>query len=297
MNGRKIPGPDPGSPAAMGGVAALPTIVVPIHDAVRELEACLASLHRTLPSDAKVILIDDASTDARIQPLLRDWASRAGITWRVETQARNLGFVATVNRGMMLAGGDVVLLNSDTVTTPGWLDGLQRCLDSDPRIATATPWTNNGEIASLPRFCAVNPVPADPDAIARVIAACGTPVYPELPTAVGFCMAIRRAAIEALGAFDEQRFGLGYGEENDFSMRAREGGWRNVLCDDVYVVHVGGRSFGPKGLAPGEASMQRLLARHPDYLHLVREFIAADPLAARRNELVEALTETGIRLG
>jgi GT2 family glycosyltransferase len=198
---------------------------------------------------------------------------------------------------MRRAAGDVVLLNSDTEVTTGWLQGLQRCLGSDSSIATATPWTNNGEIASLPRFCAANPPPRDREAVAACIGGAGRPTYPELPTAVGFCMAIARRAIERIGLFDETRFGRGYGEENDFSMRARQAGMRNVLCDDVYVVHLGGRSFGPLGLKPDAGSMQRLLAVHPDYLTRVQAFIEADPLAERRREIVGALKRADIALG
>ena len=125
----------------------------------------------------------------------------------------------------------------------------------------------------------------------------GPPVYPELPTAVGFCMAIARRAIDRVGLFDEARFERGYGEENDFSLRARAAGLRNVLCDDVYVVHLGGRSFGPLGLRPDQTSMQRLLDRHPDYLELVHDFIEADPLAARREGILGALARAGLTLG
>jgi len=217
--------------------------------------------------------------------------------WVFRSNRENLGFVATANLGMRMGDGHVVLLNSDTEVTPGWLDGLRRCLDSDPRIATATPWTNNGEIASLPNFCTPNPPPPDPTRVAEVIAACGAPVYPELPTAVGFCMAISRAAIDRIGLFDAEVFGRGYGEENDFSMRAVEAGMRNVLCDDVYVVHLGGRSFGPLGLRPGEESMQRLLSLHPGYLEQVRAFIASDPLAPRRQQLLDALNRANLALG
>jgi len=197
---------------------------------------------------------------------------------------------------MQLTSGNVVLLNSDTEVTPGWLEGLQRCLASDPSIATATPWTNNGEIASLPEFCQANPVPPDAAAAAGVIACAGAAIYPDLPTAVGFCVAVSRAAIDRLGLFDETLFGRGYGEENDFSMRAQQAGMRNVLCDDVYVVHLGGRSFGPAGLRPDESSMKRLLSRHPGYLGLVEEFIAGDPLAARRAEILRALERAGVPL-
>jgi GT2 family glycosyltransferase len=110
-------------------------------------------------------------------------------------------------------------------------------------------------------------------------------------------MAISRAAIDALGLFDQELFGLGYGEENDFSMRARHAGMRNVLCDDVYVAHVGGRSFAPRNLRPDASAMQKLLSRHPDYLQLIEDFIAADPLAGRRNELISALRHGGIEIG
>lgn len=267
----------------------LPSVIVPVHNAPRELERCLASLAATLPADAEAIVIDDASSDERVGKVLDHWRAKPGIRWRFVFQQKNLGFVGTVNHGMKITHGDVVLLNSDTEVTTGWLEGLARCLASDSKIATATPWTNNGEIASLPGFCEVNPPPPDREAVARIISETGSASYPELPTAVGFCMAISRHAIEELGFFDEKTFGIGYGEENDFSMRARRAGMRNVLCDDVYVVHIGGRSFGPLGLKPDEGSMQRLLSCHPGYLRQVRAFIEADPLAIRRSELLVAL--------
>ena len=279
------------------GTGRLPAVIIPVHNAADELARCLESVHSTVPAGSEVIVIDDASTDGAVTGLLESWRTRAAPGWRFETNPRNLGFVATANRGMRLATGDIVLLNSDTEVTAGWLQGLHRCLESDASIATATPWTNNGEIASLPCFCAANPVPPNREAVAACIAGTGRPAYPDLPTAVGFCMAIARRAIERVGLFDESRFGRGYGEENDFSMRVRHAGMRNVLCDDVYVVHLGGRSFGPLGLKPGADSMQHLLAVHPDYLALVEAFIGADPLAERRQAIIEALGRAHIPLG
>jgi GT2 family glycosyltransferase len=279
------------------GTGRLPAVIIPVHNAADELARCLESVHSTVPAGSEVIVIDDASTDDAVTHLLESWRTRAGSGWRFETNPRNLGFVATANRGMRLATGDVVLLNSDTEVTTGWLQGLQRCLESDASIATATPWTNNGEIASLPCCCAANPVPPNREAVAVCIAGTGRPAYPDLPTAVGFCMAIARRAIERVGLFDESRFGRGYGEENDFSMRVRHAGMRNVLCDDVYVVHLGGRSFGPLGLKPSADGMQRLLAVHPGYLALVEAFIGADPLAERRQAIIEALGRAHIPLG
>ena len=267
----------------------LPLIIVPVFNALDHIKVCLESITCTVPANARVLLIDDASTDLRVRPVLQSWVNEAKPYRQLLVHEKNQGFVATANRGMRLAATDVVLLNSDTQVTSGWLQHLTDCLGSDPSFATATPWSNNGEIVSIPTFCAPNPVPENPDAIAAAITSCSKPHYPEMPTAVGFCMAISFRAIQRVGLFDEETFGRGYGEENDFCQRAEQAGLRNVLCDNAYVIHHGGASFGPLGLKPDEKSMQRLLAKHPDYRRKVMEFIQTDPLAPRRQEILDCL--------
>jgi len=275
---------------------ALPQIIIPVFNAPDHIEACLKSVERTVPDDTRVLLIDDASTDSSVLPMLRAWKDSKPSHRRLIVQPKNRGFVATANLGMRLAKSDVVLLNSDTEVTPGWLECIGRCLNSDPAIATATPWSNNGEIVSIPTFCAPNPAPLNADGVARAIASCGVAAYPDIPTAVGFCMAISLRAINQVGLFDEFAFGLGYGEENDFCRRAEKAGLRNVVCDDAYVVHHGGASFGPLGIKPDENSMKRLLSKHPDYQRIVEEFIRTDPLAARREEILGCLDRAGVEL-
>lgn len=273
------------------------SVVIPVYNAAEELACCLDSVLESVPAVTEIVIIDDASPDRATRDLLDRWRQAAPRSWKFLAHTENRGFVETANLGMRQTRNDVVLLNSDTVVTPGWLQGLQTCLASDPLIATATPWTNNGEIASMPLFCQVNPVPPNLPAVAEIIANTGLPGYPELPTAVGFCMAVSRRAIDRAGLFDHELFGKGYGEENDFSMRVAGLGMRNVLCDNVYVAHLGGRSFGPTGLQPDEASMKRLLLRHPGYLQIVQAFIEADPLLARRTVLLEALERAGVLMG
>ncbi|MBE9550013.1 MAG: glycosyltransferase family 2 protein [Proteobacteria bacterium] len=271
-----------------------PLVIVPVYNAVAATTACLDALARNLPPGANVLLINDASTDAAISPLLEMY--KQSNNWLLINNPVNLGFVKTANIGLRSAAADAVLLNSDAVVTSDWLPRLQRAAATDPAIATVTPWTNNGEIASLPGFCQANPVPADPEAVARVIAASGPAEYPQLPTAVGFCMLITAKAIRQLGYFDDTTFGLGYGEENDYSRRAVNAGLRNVLCDNAYVCHLGNQSFGPRGLSPGDESMRRLLNCHPDYLEIVGSYISEDPLAKRREKLLAALSAEGVAL-
>jgi GT2 family glycosyltransferase len=264
-------------------------VVIPVYNAATALRRCLDSLLTRLPETAAVILVDDASTDPAIAGVIDGFAAQCPAPCSVLRQPRNRGFVGSANLGMQASTRDVVLLNSDTVVTHGWLERLAACLASDSRIATATPWSNNAEICSLPEFCRANPEPDDPECLARAVVDAGPPRYPDLPTAVGFCMAIRREALAALGDFDEATFGRGYGEENDFCLRAAGHGWRNVLCDDAYVVHQGGASFAASADRPGGAAMDRVLARYPDYNARVSAFIAEDPLGPLRARVLARL--------
>ncbi len=261
-------------------------IVIPVYNAATLLRRCLDALDRHTPvGEAHVTVIDDASPDPQIAPLLDSWRERSPLRPQLLHNPSNLGFVGSVNRGIAATTGDVLLLNADTEVTPDWLRHMRAALAADPRIATVTPFSNNAEICSWPDFCKAAPVPVDSERLARAFAETGTPEYPDLPTAVGFCMLIRRAALQAIGDFDRATFGRGYGEENDFCLRAVAHGWRNVLADNCYVVHAGGGSFAPLGLKPGGDNLARLLARYPRYNAQVAEFIAADPLAGRRAQV------------
>jgi len=260
-------------------------IIVPIHNAADDLARCVDSVLAHTDGDYRLLLIDDASTEAAVRARLADIEGRSLPQVAFFANDANLGFTLTANRGIELAraGSDVVLLNSDTQVTPGWLAALARCARSDPSIGTVTPFSNNAEICSLPRFCENNPWPEDRDAtlMARALALAAAPTYPDLPTGVGFCLYVRRALLDAIGGFDPD-FGLGYGEENDLCLRAAAAGYRNVLCDDAFVLHLGGSSFGNKRRDLAERNMKILLERHPIYLDVVRDFISADPLKPLR---------------
>ena len=258
-------------------------VVVPVYNAPDDLRRCVASVLACTTRPFRLVLIDDASPHTGVRDAFREFEQRGDPRIVLLANPRNAGFTATANRGMTLSRADVVLLNSDTIVTRGWLDSLARCAASDPRIATVTPFSNNAEICSFPRFCEDNgwQDAADAEPVRAALAAVAVPTYPELPTGVGFCMFIRREAIEALGTFD-LAFGAGYGEENDFCLRAARAGWRNVLADDAFVVHLGARSFAGRKSQLGRRNLERLLARHPHYADMVERYIAGDPLRALR---------------
>jgi len=262
-------------------------VVVPVYNAYHALKDCINTLYRHNRHDS-VIWINDDSDDPRISQLLTGYRQQCP-AWTVLKNKKNLGFVQTANIGLKYSKGDTVLLNADTLVSQGWLDRLVDCAQSVPDLATATPWSNNAEICSLPETLHNNPIPKDIDYLAGSLYQQHQPHYPELPTAVGFCMLITAQAKQQVGYFNENVFGYGYGEENDYSLRAVAKGLRNVLVDNAYVAHIGNQSFAEKGLQPNQETMARLLAVHPNYAELIDNFIKKDPLAPIRQSITDKI--------
>lgn len=256
-------------------------IIVPIYNAYDVVKPALLALKQHNLND-DVLLIDDASTDPRIRQLLNEMPRQ----WQVQHNQENLGFVKTANIGLNNSSSHTILLNSDTLVTTAWLERFKQAINNCQDLGTATPWSNNAEICSLPETLKTNPIPEDIDELAEQLALKHQPLYPELPTAVGFCMLITAAAKQQVGSFDEATFGWGYGEENDYSLRVSQAGLRNVLVDNCYVAHIGNQSFQEKDLRPNEETMRRLLKKHPDYLQLIQKFIEKDPLAPTRKSII-----------
>lgn len=265
-------------------------VVIPVY---RGLDQTLRCIHSVLASGNRIpfeiVVIDDASPEPEVTDALRKLAGEERISLLVNDE--NLGFVRSVNRGMALhPDRDAVLLNSDCEVTGDWLDRLVACVAGDATIATATPFSNNATICSYPFSCKENELPqgwslSDLDSLFASENA-GRSVT--IPTAVGSCMYVRRACWNALDGFDAQAFGLGYGEECDFSMRALAAGWKNVLCADVFVFHEGSVSFGARRLARIQAAEEVVNRRHPRYPMDVSRFVRDDPASCFRQAVSRA---------
>ncbi|WP_300157984.1 glycosyltransferase [Solidesulfovibrio sp.] len=259
-------------------------VVVPVYKGHALTRACLESiLAAANRAPCRVVVVNDRSPEPELTDSLRKLAASGRVL--LLENARNLGFPATANRGLALSPGhDRVLVNSDVVVFDGWLDRLAAAVHAAPDIGTATPFSNNATICSYPLPNRDNPLPADIDAagLDALFAAQNAGRAVDLPTAVGFCLYIRGACLEETGLFDADAFGTGYGEENDFCLRAARLGWRHVLAGDVFAVHAGGASFG-KDKDPALArNLAVLAARHPGYLAAVAAFTRADPVAPLR---------------
>ncbi len=271
-------------------------IVVPVFNGYESLVACLECLARHTPAGVPIVLVDDASTDSRVAPVLRAFARDRPRT-RIVRRECNGGFAQAVNDGVghALRAGDLVILNADTQVTPGWLEGLARAIDATPGAGIACPLSNHATIVSAPRFAMPGPLPRDvpPDAIAQWLRLQPPPTpAPWLPTAVGFCMYVTREAWTAAGPLDVA-FGRGYGEECDLSMRLWARGLRIVCATEVFVAHAGSASFGegPETAARRRIAEALMDARWPMYRNAVATFLDRNPLRERLEAMRRWLAE------
>lgn len=263
------------------------TIIVPVHDAFEMLVACLRRVAAHTDVAWHLILIDDASTDARVRPFLRAWADEhRGRVTLLELE-QNLGFVGAVNRGFAVAeghAGHVVLLNSDAMVPADWASRLIAPFDRDPRIASVTPMSNNAEIFSVPFICEAVPLSAGMvDRIDDIAQSLNWPdPLPAAPTSVGFCMAINARWFGRVPRFDTA-FGRGYGEEVDWCQKTRLAGGRHVGLPTLFVEHRGGQSFGVEAKRKAVLRANAMIARrYPAYDLEVQSYIANDPLRTAR---------------
>ncbi|MFN7153199.1 MAG: methyltransferase domain-containing protein [Acidovorax sp.] len=260
-------------------------IIVPVYRGLADTQLCVEStLASPVTAGYRLIIINDASPEPAVTQWLREKAAQEPRITLLENE-HNLGFVGTVNRGMKHSQhNDVVLLNSDTEVANDWLDRLRRTAYASTKSGTVTPFSSNATICSYPVFCAANPLPDGHTtaSLDRLFAAANAGQAIDVPTGVGFCMYIRRDCLKEVGWFDEEHFGKGYGEENDFCQRALTLGWRNLHALDTYVLHTGGVSFGESKSPREQAAMATLRKLHPSYEPQVMAFVQQDPACAAR---------------
>jgi GT2 family glycosyltransferase len=301
-DGRDLAGSPAANPGkARGRIAPTPKrapercgpvdVVVPVYKGLATTLACLHSVLETVSGQSQVWVVNDASPERGLVEALQSMAADGRIRL-IGTGPRgearpNAGFPTAANAGLRAAAGrDVILLNSDTLVAPGWLRTLQQAAHSAADIGTATPLSNEASILSVPDPSG-NP-PPDRDGTRRMAgraARANRGRLIDIPTAHGFCMFIRADCLRETGLVREDVFAQGYGEENDFCLRAAARGWRHVAVPSVYVAHAGGVSFGASRrhlLRRNQALLGRL---HPGYHASVAAHIEADPLFWARRRL------------
>ena len=247
-------------------------IIVPIYNGLHFLEILVPQILKNSDLPYQLILINDCSPDKGIVPFLSKYESEKNIT--VINNEKNLGFTGSVNKALNLCKNDVVILNTDTEVPPNWLSRLFYPIFTDARVGSVTPFSNCATIASFPKYDD-NEIfeNLSTDRLDGIFEKSIHPISIEIPTGVGFCMAMSRAALNNVGVLDEENFPKGYGEEVDWCRRIKKSGFKNVHLPNLFIYHKHGGSFSEEAKKTLSRDHQlRLEKLHPDFMPDVRHF-------------------------
>jgi GT2 family glycosyltransferase len=201
---------------------------------------CLESLMADPRNSAnEIIVVDNASSDETPERL-RQLAATAD-NLRPVLNRTNRGFAGGNNDGVAVARGDIViLLNSDTIVPTGSMANLARLLAENPDWALLGPVTNaaGNEQQIFTRGLTSSDIMAEGETW------CAHSQSFHFPSERldFFCVAVRTETYHQLGGLDEN-FGLGYYEDTAFSARTKRAGKQMMVTEDIFVYHLGGKSF------------------------------------------------------
>jgi GT2 family glycosyltransferase len=242
------------------------SIIIVSYNARGDLERCLASLTSSPPrAGHEIVVVDNASKDDSAA------AARRVPGVKVIANDRNLGFGRANNVGIRASsGGNLLLLNSDTIVPPGAIDRLLDDLGRHPDAAVVGPRLVDGEgrpelsfgrmISPLNEWRQKRLVAGNDRRDPRVSDIVDRMTRREqMPDWVsGACLLVRRADAEAVGLFDE-RYEL-YTEDVDFCAAIRARGRQIRFTPAVEIVHLRGRSAAATPEASRQAYQRSRLA-------------------------------------
>ncbi|MFF1634417.1 glycosyltransferase [Leifsonia sp. NPDC058248] len=274
----------------LGRLATAPDVVIaiPVFNGGETVRDCIRSVVNHTHG-RRILVIDDGSDDEATSRILDELAEAYPI--EVIRNPGNLGYTRTANRAIELAGdSDVVLLNSDTEVGPLWIERLRWTAYSLNNVASVSAVSDNAGAMAMPVAGVANEWPAELSTtdVARTVSHAINTLSLEAPTGHGFCMYLRRDAIAAVGSFDVANFPRGYGEENDWCMRAVGAGMYNLVAPNVFVRHAQGVSFGESRQKLIAQAREVVDALHPSYRPLVGQWMASEPMADLRSKFATA---------
>lgn len=254
-------------------------IIIPVHNAPNDVADCLSAIRRNPdPRQGRLILVDDGS-DAPAATLLQEAAKAADVLLiRLEG---NVGFTRAVMAGLEQSKSSyAVLLNSDAIITPGWLSAMADTMSSAPQVALVGPLSDNGYFQTVAERPEPIPerYPDTPEARRSVamVNAFTRRKRPQMPMLSGFCLLIRREAVDAVGGLDAELFPHGYWEVQDLALRLLDAGYCHRVADDAFVFHLGGRSLpSARKTALMADGMSRMFHRHSALRVMAAECLCA----------------------
>ncbi|WP_209125686.1 glycosyltransferase [Alkalihalobacillus sp. BA299] len=221
-------------------------VIVCVHNALNDVKECLESLIAKETVPFNLIVIDDGS-DQQTEKFLKSFANKYSV--QLIRNKHAVGYTKAANQGLKLSKANYcVLLNSDTIVTLRWLEKLIQCIETESKVGIIGPVSNAASWQSVPEVIenndwATNLLNLTVEEQSRVVEKASLKSYPEVSFLNGFCLMIKREVINTIGYFDQDTFAKGYGEENDYCLRAVGAGFKLKVSDDCFIYHKKSKSY------------------------------------------------------
>lgn len=226
-------------------------IIVPFYNKSELTIQCLESIIQASVLRCRIVVVDDGSAKAESDAVAR-YIRRSGWPHLFIRKAVNKGYKEAIQTGIRECDQQfVILLNNDTLLTPGFDKKLVDVLLTKPAVKAAAPVSNHP--TDLFQFRdSLYPVRFDgfytPDAVEDAFRR-HMPVISDTitisPYLTGMCLALDRKVFVAVGVFD-QYYRNGYFEDLDLCCRIREGGNQLAIVEDCFVFHQGHATYRQK---------------------------------------------------
>jgi len=204
------------------------SIIILTWDLIHMTTNCVYSLLKILKDyDWEIIFVDNQSTDGT-QEWLRFLENKYPNV-KVLINNQNLGYAASINRGLKIATGKYIwLLNNDTIVNETSLNGLIKPMEEDEKL---------GIVASCTNFVG-NPLQSmlSPSEIKNLVIQCSEVHF--------VSVLLRKKMVDEIGLLDSEYIS-GF-EDSDYTYLAKKNGWKVAVSMLSFVYHFGSQTIKEK---------------------------------------------------
>ena len=219
------------------------SVVTPNYNGERFLKTFFESLNNDSELIGEVIIIDNGSSDNS-----KDYINKGTFNFPVKLieNSRNMGFAPAVNQGISNAKHEYIFsLNNDTEVKKGSIRHMVELISSKEDIfsvqAKMLQYNNKDLIDDVgdeynllawTKKTGENHKSDEYTQVKEIFSSCaGAAMY-------------RKSLLNELGMFDDSFFA--YMEDVDLALRSRINGYRNLLCPQAVVYHIGSATSGSR---------------------------------------------------
>ena len=218
------------------------SVVTPNYNGVKFLKNYFNSLNQDSECIGEVIIIDNGSDDSSLEYIQKNNFNFPVVVIKND---ENLGFAPAVNQGISKAKYDYIFsLNNDTEVEIGSINAMLDLIQEEDIFSVQAKMIQSDNkqliddagdeynLLAWTKKMGENQNSENYSQVLEIFSSCaGAALY-------------KKSVLEEIGSFDDNFFA--YMEDVDLAIRSQIYGYRNLLCPDAVVYHIGSATSGSR---------------------------------------------------